>query len=129
MRFILASVIWLSFCCQSNAQNAALDKSPKGAWLSEGYGLLVELGASGLRMYQLTSMSCIAGRTGKQEKSLSSDSTTVFISGHETVTFTRTGDPNVLRLRPDGVASDIAMRVEVVYMVRRTTDAYHGASR
>ncbi len=109
MKFILSLVIWFSFCLPANAQDASGDKFPKGSWLSEGYGLFVDLDKSDLRMYQLTGISCIAARTGEQEKSLSTESTTVFVSGHETFTIIHTSDPNILRLHSDGTASDIVL--------------------
>ena len=109
MRFILSLAIWLNFSLLANPQEARRDKLPKGSWLSEGYGLLVELDTSGLRMYQLTSVSCIAARTMEQENSLSSESMTVFVSGRETLRITHTSDPNTLQLRSDGTASDILL--------------------
>jgi hypothetical protein len=110
MRFILSLVIWLSFCLPATSQDATGDEFPKGTWLSEGYGLLIELDTSGLRMYQLTAISCIAARTGEKVESLSSESTTVFISGHETLRIIKTSNPNILRLHSDGTASDILLQ-------------------
>lgn len=109
MRFIPSLILWLILCLPANPQGATGDEFPKGLWLSEGYGLLVELDTSDLRMYQLTSISCIAARTGEQEKSLSSQSTSVFVSGHEILRITQTSDPNTLRLHSDGTASDILL--------------------
>jgi len=109
MKLKLSLLLWLFFWFPANRPQASPALLPEGWWLSEGYGLLAELDTGGLRMYQLTSVSCIPSWTGTQDKRLSSGSMTVFVSDRETFKIIRASNPNFLRLHSDGTASDIVL--------------------
>jgi hypothetical protein len=81
---------------------------PKGLWLSDGYGLLVEFGDGGLRTYEITSMSCIPSRSAKRADNVSTGAI-VFTSGHQTVRISPGDDSSVLRMHTDGTASTIVL--------------------
>jgi hypothetical protein len=97
--------LWLTGVPQAQTQTKAVE----GLWLSDGYGLLVELDDRGLRTYELTSISCIPSRRAIRIENRSPESAIVFMSGHGTIRVISTDDPNVLRMHTDGTASDIVL--------------------
>lgn len=97
--------LWLSGVPQTPIQM----KPPEGLWLADGYGLLVQFDDVGLRTYELTSISCIPSRSAKRTESRGPESAMVFTSGQGTIRVVSTDDPNLLRMRTDGTASDIVL--------------------
>lgn len=93
---------------------ATLKESPQappleGLWLSDGYGLLIEVKPGGLQTYQLTSISCIFARQAKRSDNASENSSVAFVSGNVIITISRTTDPDIATMHTDGVASDIIL--------------------
>jgi hypothetical protein len=108
-RLFLGVLIWFCLWLPANPQSSIAAKPLEGAWLADGYGLLVEFDVAGLRTYELTSISCIPSRTGKLEENRPSGLVSTFVSGHSTMTVSRTKDPDILQLHMDGAASDIVL--------------------
>jgi len=107
---LFAVLVSLSLWLSGTPELLGQTNSPEGLWLSDGYGLLVRLDDSGLRTYELTSVSCIFRRTAKRTENRGAESAIIFMSGHETIRVIPTDDPNVLRMHTDGTASDIVLR-------------------
>jgi hypothetical protein len=76
-----------------------------GFWLSDGYGLLVEVSRDGLQAFELTSISCVPGWTAKRDSKLKN----VFV-GNATFRLYESSSRDVKRLHLDGTASDILLR-------------------
>jgi hypothetical protein len=101
-------LIW--FCLfPTTPQESTQGTGLEGLWVSDGYGLLVELKPGELQTYELTSISCIPARHAKQSDNALGISTVVFVSGNATIRITRTEDPNTVAMRTDGTASDIIL--------------------
>jgi len=107
---LFAVLVSLSLWLSGTPELLGQTNSPEGLWLSDGYGLLVRLDDSGLRTYELTSVSCIFRRTAKRTENRGAESAIIFMSGHETIRVIPTDDPNVLRMHTDGTASGIVLR-------------------
>jgi hypothetical protein len=86
----------------------AQQKSERGLWLSDGYGLLLEINDDEIRAFQLTAISCIVGWTAKREQKLRSDNVSVFI-GNATFRLSNGRSADVKRLHVDGTVSDIML--------------------
>jgi hypothetical protein len=82
---------------------------PKGLWLSDGYGLLVQFEGSELRKFEITSISCIASRKAQRLPTPERDFIGTYIAGHEMIRIIATKDPDVLRMHTEGTASDIVL--------------------
>jgi len=104
-RSFLGILSWFCLWLPANPQSSVAAKPLEGVWLSDGYGLLVEFDAAGLRTYELTSISCIPSRTGKLEENRLSDLVSTFVSGQSTMTVSRTQDPDIPQLHMDGEQS------------------------
>jgi hypothetical protein len=109
MTFLSATLVWFSLWLSGVPRAPIQTKAPQGLWLSDGYGLLVELNASDLRTYEVTSISCIPSRSAKRSEDGGSESPIIFRSGHGIINIISTDDPNVLHMRTDGTASDIVL--------------------
>lgn len=104
---------WIPVCLAlasfASAQKESSAKSLEGPWLADGYGLFFELDTTGLRVYELTSVSCTYSQTRPPDATHSSNSTLAFSSDKAITTLSRTGDPNTLRLHMDWAASDMIL--------------------
>jgi len=109
MRHFPLVVICLTLAL-SAAQKESGGKVPNGLWLADGYGMFVELDASGLHTYQITSISCIPSQTRHFDAIHSSNSTSAFAADKSIITIDRTDDPDTLRMRWDWAAADIILR-------------------
>lgn len=76
-----------------------------GLWLSDGYGLLLEVNSDGLQAFELTSISCVPGWSAKRDLTRAN----VFV-GNETFHLYDGASRDEKRLHPDGVASDIVFK-------------------
>jgi hypothetical protein len=103
-------LISLALALPASAQQEFSAKGLEGPWLADGYGLFFELDPTGLRVYELTSVSCIYSQTRPPLAARSSNSTLAFSSGNSITTLSRTDDPNILRLHMDWAASDLTLR-------------------
>ena len=79
--------------------------SANGLWLSDGYGLLLEVSDQSLQAYELTSVSCIAGWTAKRDPG--SGGREMVFSGNNIFRLSDGPSVDVRRLHPDGTAADI----------------------
>ncbi len=108
-RFRRTSFLVLIVYASLQAYIAAAQRRPEnGLWLSDGYGLLVEISDDGLRTFQLTTISCISGWSVQRDHTAQGTNESVFI-GNDTVRLSegRSGDIKLLHL--DGTASDIVL--------------------
>jgi hypothetical protein len=103
----LAGILILLFLWHTIPQPLTQLPTLEGLWLSDGYGLMVELKPDELQTYELTSISCIASRHAKLSDKTEGVSAIVFVSGHSLIRITRTDDPNTLAMHTDGAASDV----------------------
>jgi|HubBroStandDraft_2_1064218.scaffolds.fasta_scaffold00505_10 hypothetical protein len=106
---LFPGILILLLSWQTIPQQLTHPTSLEGLWLSDGYGLMVELKPDELQTYELTSISCIASRHAKPSDKTEGVSTVVFLSGSATIRITRTDDPNTLAMHTDGTASDIIL--------------------
>ena len=109
MKLLSSALISFALCMSGVPQTPIQTKSPEGLWLSDGYGLLVQFDNTGLRTYELTSISCIPSRSAKRSENESVEQAVVFMSGHQSIRVTPTVEPNVLRMHTDGTVSDIVL--------------------
>jgi C-terminal processing protease CtpA/Prc len=110
MRGLRVLVILLSLALLANAQKEHDSKLIEGIWLTDGYGELVEFDGAALRIYELTSISCIPQQTRQRDETRSSNAIAVFPSGNSVISVRRTDDENTLHMRWDWAASDITLR-------------------
>jgi Peptidase family S41/Tricorn protease C1 domain len=108
MKRLVVIPICLALVLLAFAQKESATK-PGGFWMADGYGLLYELTPMGLRIYQLTSVSCIHSETRPPDDTQSSNSVWAFSSPGTITTVSRTSDPNTLRLHMNWAASDIIL--------------------
>src|SRR2546422_819044 len=119
MRILQFSGVLIWFCFWlTAAQVSAQTTRLQGSWLSDGYGLLVELNPGELHLYELTAMSCIPSRTARVSDNATGAFNVVFASGNARIRITRTDDVNTLSMHTDGAASDI-----ILHRVSRRPDA------
>ncbi len=89
----------------STQQGAA---SANSLWLSDGYGLLLEISDHGLQAYELTSISCIATWRAERNPNSSSGREIVF-TGDDVFRLSEGPSADVKRLHLDGTAADILL--------------------
>jgi len=101
----LAEVILLS-CLAISRLSAQQGAAPaNGLWLSDGYGLLLEVSDQGLQSYELTSVSCIAGWSAKRDPG--SGGRELVFTGNDVFRLSDGPSADVRRLHLDGTAADI----------------------
>ncbi len=110
MNRLAGILICLALALSPIGQTESSAKLPGDFWLADGYGLFFELDATGLRVYELTSVSCIYAQTRPPDQTRSSNSSLAFSFRNSITILSRTDDPNVLRLHADWAASDILLR-------------------
>lgn len=108
MKRLTVILIFLALVLPVSAQKESSSK-PEGSWLADGYGLFFELEATGLRVYELTSVSCAFSETRPLDSARSLNKVLAFSSDRTITTVSRTDDPNILHLHMDWVASDIVL--------------------
>lgn len=81
------------------------DPSANGLWLSDGYGLLLEVSNQSLQAYELTSVSCIASWSAKRDPG--SGGKEMAFSGDNVFRLSDGPSVDVRRLHLDGTAADI----------------------
>jgi hypothetical protein len=106
---LFPGILILLLSWQTLPQHLTQPTRLEGLWLSDGYGLMVELKPGELQTYELTSISCIASRHATPSDNTDGVSTVVFLSGNAPIRITRTDDPNTLAMHTDGDASDIIL--------------------
>jgi len=106
---LFPGILILLLSWQTLPQHLTQPTRLEGLWLSDGYGLMVELKPGELQTYELTSISCIASRHATPSDNTDGVSTVVFLSGNAPIRITRTDDPNTLAMHTDGAASDIIL--------------------
>jgi hypothetical protein len=79
----------------------------EGLWLSDGYGLLIEIKPGGLQTYQLTSISCISADRQRGATTLRKIPVSHSYRQRD-ITFTDCGS-DTATMHTDGVASDIIL--------------------
>jgi len=98
---MLSCVMLLSF----RAVTQTITDLETGFWISDGYGLLVEVSTGGVQAFELTSISCIPGWSAKRDSKLKD----VFL-GNATFRLYDGASPDMKRLHLDGDVSDILLR-------------------
>jgi hypothetical protein len=100
----------LILCTIFQAVFAAAQHNPeKGLWLSDGYGLLLEIDHDEIRAFQQTSISCIPGWRAQRDRKSHQSNASVFI-GNATFRLSDGSSADVKRLHVDGTVSDIVLR-------------------
>jgi hypothetical protein len=84
------------------------DNTDKGLWLSDGYGLLLDIDKDELHAFELTSISCIPGWSAKLSHDFQSAKERVFV-GKDTFRLSDGPTADVKRLHLEGAASDIVL--------------------
>ncbi len=80
----------------------------QGLWASDGYGLVVEIGAEGLHTFELTSISCIPSWSAKRLEQSGGTGDAVF-AGRETYHLLDGDSSDTKRLHMEGTVSDIVL--------------------
>ncbi|MGE5361363.1 MAG: S41 family peptidase [Bacteroidales bacterium] len=91
---------------------AAARQSPRpldGIWLSDGYGLMAEIGGDEMRLFEVTPISCIGSGVATRQRSAAGHP--VFrMSGGPLLTLLPGASAGERRIHPPGAASDIVIR-------------------
>ncbi len=109
--FKLRSCVTVLICVFLPASFAAARDntgSDEGLWLSDGYGLLIEISKDGLQAFELTSISCISGWNAKRARNSSGIGDSVFV-GNDTFRLSDGASSDVKRLHLEGTASDMIL--------------------
>jgi tricorn protease-like protein len=78
-------------------------------WMSDGYGLLVEIRGDSLRVFETTSISCLPSAKGARQLSATIDDGAVFKIDGDLVRFLPGASADDARLHFEGAASDIQL--------------------
>jgi len=107
LRFYIAVLLCLFLrVCLAGARDST--ESDEGLWLSDGYGLLIEISKDGLQAFELTSISCIPGWNAKRAQNSSGVGESVFV-GNDTFRLSDGRSRDVKRLHLEGTASDMIL--------------------
>jgi Peptidase family S41/Tricorn protease C1 domain len=102
---VLSAVVVPANTQHSNLPNHTAD----GLWLSDGYGLLLEVGGSILQAFELTSISCLPSWSAMHDPNDVRGPEIVF-KGDQTVRLAVGTPADVMRMRRDGTVSDVLLR-------------------
>lgn len=105
--FLLSALILL-LSASAAASEPGRSEGAQEVWASDGYGLLVEIGAEELHAFEVTSISCIPGWTAKRLQHSTAKQDAVFV-GRETYTLVEGSSPGTKRLHMEGTVSDIVL--------------------
>jgi hypothetical protein len=102
--YCAALVLGVSLVTRFTNAQSRLENS---LWISDGYGLLVEVTNDKLRTLQLTSISCIPGWSAQRNNR--DESKLLIFIGYDTVRLSDGSSSDEKRLHLDGTASDIIL--------------------
>jgi peptidase S41-like protein/tricorn protease-like protein len=85
-------------------------QSADGLWLTDGYGLLLEVKGPKIKAFEITSLSCLPSWSAERDPFLSDGSKTVFIGGRGTVTIMPGSSDGRESMHLDFSVSTIGMR-------------------
>jgi hypothetical protein len=83
---------------------------PKGFWLADGYGLVVEIGDAKMSTYQITSISCVPWWTATRSDADESKADVVFNRGDADIRLTPGPSPDTLLMREGPSISSLSLR-------------------
>ena len=104
--FILCSLVMLPLVKATDTAAPSLD----GYWLSDGYGLLAEVKGDEIKLFEITSLSCIASDTLKRKADAADPRGMRFVSGDDAIFLTPGPSPNTEWFHDPGAASKILFR-------------------
>src|SRR5581483_11228489 len=104
--FILCALVVLPLVKATGAAAQSLD----GYWLSDGYGLLAEIKGGEIKLFEITSLSCIASDTLKLKAEPADSRGMRFVSGDDAIFLTPGPSPNTEWFHDPGAASKILFR-------------------
>ncbi|HJQ25398.1 MAG TPA: S41 family peptidase [Blastocatellia bacterium] len=104
--FILCSLVMLPLVKASDKPAQSLD----GYWLADGYGLLAEIKGDEIKLFEITSLSCIASDTLKLKAEPADSRGMRFASGDDAIFLTPGPSPNTEWFHDPGAASKILFR-------------------
>lgn len=93
--------------CLVTSFTHAQPRLENGLWISDGYGLLVEVTNDKLRTFQLTSISCLPGWSAQRNNK--GGSRELIFVGYDTIRLADGSSADEKRLHLDGTASDIIL--------------------
>ncbi len=100
---VALGAIWLLTDTPARAQ------SLNGLWISDGYGLLLELPDDRLDVYEITSISCMHSWSARRRPMAASEQWSVFEGDRGLVRLSHPS-PGIMRMRLEGTVSDLVFR-------------------
>ena len=100
---VLISILWVLLL-------PAIAQSLDGFWLSDGYGLLVEIDGANMSVSQITSISCVPWWTAKRPDTGVSTADIVFNRGDADIRLTPGRSPDTLLMRQGPSISSVSLR-------------------
>ena len=103
------AVLLLSFF-SAEAQTQPTTQSLDGLWLTDGYGDLIESQGEDLRIYEITSLSCIFARKATRRPEASTANEIVFAGENDTLRILPGASPDTRWLHEDWSVSNVLLR-------------------
>ena len=99
-------VLPLLVCAQIRPTTLSLD----GLWLTDGYGELIDINGSALRMYEITKLSCIPSEEARRKTEVGDARDIVFASDNDTFRIMRGPSQGTLWFHEDGTVQRVLLR-------------------
>jgi len=107
---IFAACVSFLLPCFAHAQNHRATLSHDGLWLTDGYGELVEITGNDLRVYEITTLSCIPSQKASQKREASTADEIVFAADGDTFRIIPGPSQDTLWFHVDGAVSNTLLR-------------------
>ena len=106
---VAGAVLLLSFA-SARAQTQLTTHSLSGLWLTDGYGDLIEFQGEDLRIYEITSLSCISARRATRRTEASTANEIVYAGEGDTLRISPGASPDTRWLHEDWSVSNVLLR-------------------
>ncbi len=106
---VAGAVLLLSFA-PARAQTQLTTRSLNGLWLTDGYGDLIEFQGDDLRIYEITSLSCISARKVTRRTEAGTANEIVFAGEDDTLRIFPGVSPDTRWLHEDWSVSNVLLR-------------------
>jgi hypothetical protein len=100
----------LCFVSSSRAQTRPSTRSLEGLWLTDGYGELIEFQGDDMRVFEVTTLSCIPAEKATRKAGAAAAGEIVFAAEGDTFRISPGPSPETRWLHSDGSVSNILLR-------------------
>jgi hypothetical protein len=106
---VLAGAVLL-LLAPARAQTQLSTQPLDGLWLGDGYGELIEIQGDFLRIYEITTLSCIPAGKAMRKAGVDTANETIFTGEDDTLRISAAMSPDTRRLHDDGSVSNVLLR-------------------